>query len=407
MAFYPVNFQPLGQEANPLSSMNMAQEMLKQQIQNQFMPQEMMSEIQKNQLANQLSQIKMPYAGPQAAAELAAAQAQPGLIGAQTGDEWAKAKLANAQAQWEPTTAQAAYLGGLGKLQQANYLNNPTTAFTRVINNPAAEALIGSNKTVGTNATNAMNSIISRAAPNTGYSPLSVSFNNGVPALSGGTQSPMQQGSASQNPISPQDIANVQDAANSSVVRKTTTAQIMNQRLFDQSAQNMMDQVSQSLPNILKFTGAQGTAGLWKNRIAGMMNMATDPGYQDYYNFTHVQVPAVANEIRRQLGGNATIEETKLMTSLTDPLTWDSNPQLAASQWNQLINTTKANRRALVQSQGQLVKTMQSQNAADSENQNNSSSLVRVQAPDGTVLKVPSNTVDQMLKDHPDHKRIG
>ena len=74
------------------------------------------------------------------------------------------------------------------------------------------------------------------------------------------------------------------------------------------------------------------------DKALSQMQQDTPEQYQKYYNFTRVTAPALANEMRRTLGGQASDKEIQIMGSVANPLTWDSNPKLAMGQWDALKN---------------------------------------------------------------------
>jgi hypothetical protein len=60
------------------------------------------------------------------------------------------------------------------------------------------------------------------------------------------------------------------------------------------------------------------------------------PEYTEFYNFTHVQLPFIAEDIRRALRTSITPEMQQYINNFSDPIKIDSNPELAISSWNTL-----------------------------------------------------------------------
>lgn len=161
-----------------------------------------------------------------------------------------------------------------------------------------------------------------------------------------------------QSPSSPtpQNVQSAQDVASSDVIAKTVPKDIQKQRYYAQSVDNMLNQVAPIMPQITKFAGAVGKYGSTVDKYASAFNLqANDPDYQTFNNFINTQAPLISNEMRRAFGGQATDTEMKTMGNLANPIYWKSNPTLALSQFNSLVNTLKANDKALVQSQSQTL----------------------------------------------------
>ncbi len=125
MPIFPSYFQPpTFQESNPfLSGMQagagigsefdrqalMMQQARQAQIQNQYLPQTMQQQLLSSQLANQKAQNVLPYAAPQAAAELQVTQAQPNLLNAQAMNQRAQASMAPSEIEKNRATASDSY----------------------------------------------------------------------------------------------------------------------------------------------------------------------------------------------------------------------------------------------------------------------------------------------------------
>jgi hypothetical protein len=132
------------------------------------------------------------------------------------------------------------------------------------------------------------------------------------------------------------------------------TSQQLQQMTYDNSAQNMLQQVAPQLDQIKQYAGLKGTGQLVSDRLKAAFGEA-DPRYQSYNNFTRVQAPLVVNEIRRAFGGQATDAERSVMDQLVKPNYWDSNPSLAPAQMQALADSLHANTRAISQSKSQNV----------------------------------------------------
>lgn len=120
----------------------------------------------------------------------------------------------------------------------------------------------------------------------------------------------------------------------SEVVKKGITAAQANQRLYADAFKTIEDQIDPHIANVVKFSGIRGKTEAEKDKLLMSMGSSkTDPAYQDYVTFMNTELPTLANEFRRQMGGQATDYEGKQMNLILNPDSWDRNPELALKQW--------------------------------------------------------------------------
>lgn len=275
-------------------------------------------------------QGKMPLEQAQAVAQ----RALPGLYAAEAANDYsnvplhqAQAALAQAQIPYVPLNAQARYMQGMGRLLPYSQVG----MVARMMNNPTFQAMVANNPQNAQKYTNVMQSVLN---------------GNGVAGL------PFNM-SVAQQPVSASDINAVQQAAGSDYLKKTTPQNILSQRYYEQSVDNLINNVNPQMPLITQFAGIAGRSKMNADKFAASMNMQTSPAYEAFNNFTHVQAPLIANEIRRAYGGQATDSERQVMDSLANPTYWANNPTLALSQWNSLIGSLRTNAAALSQNPAQ------------------------------------------------------
>lgn len=197
----PSYFQPLSfQQASPMvsgmeagsniaanNSMNMLRNMQAAQtgIQNAYLPSSLAQKLQSQKLANALAQSKLPFAAPQAQANLdltgaqtglvqgqasaipsqiALQQAQTGLVGAQTGLAGANTGLVNAQTQIMPFNA-------LGKVDPVSQLLYSHMLLQRMFGGNGAPPITSNNGGM----------TIQSTAPQMGSMQNATSLPNGIP----------------------------------------------------------------------------------------------------------------------------------------------------------------------------------------------------------------------------------
>jgi hypothetical protein len=333
----PMYFQPLSfQEANPyLTAIQTGQA------------------IRSQALKNQLSQIQNQYTPAEYQANIGLTQAKIPLTNAQTG-------LTNAQTQFYPLTAQGGYLKGMGDYLRGMYLNNPAMWASRFQNNPAFQSMVANNPGLASQYTNLMAGSLnspSISMPTALNNPQAMQPNPSAPPA--GNIGLPSDASDPNNLVSPPDISNVQNAANSEYIKKTTPGPILNQRYTEQSAENMLNKVAPDMPEIAQFAGLAGKANMTADKYAAATNTLSDPSYVKFNNFVTTQAPVIANDIRRALGGQATDSEQRVMGNLANPVYWKTNPALAISQFNSLVDILRANAKAITLSPSQNINALQ------------------------------------------------
>lgn len=373
MAVTPMYFQPLSfQQASPITSgMQVGSEVMANAFKNALLRQQTQSQQIQNQWMPQIN------------------QADIGLKGAQTG-------LANAQAQWFPVTAQAQLYNGLGRMGMAN--NGITSNFIKWLASPDGIAYAQKNPDV---VKNAIASIDRTGAMAAGGMPMLGGILGGMPNTNMGMQSAQQPSmqiqapagaspqqlpqppgqvaqlnqqlgglaqngdptaamlAGAQQPSNQNTIAAMQDAMNSSLQSKTVPKPILQQRLFAQSADNLLKQVAPDMATITQFAGAAGKLNLTLDKYAAATGQQSSPEYLKANNFLTTQMPIIVNEVRRGLGGQATDSEREEMKNVSNPVFWKNSPQAALSQFNSLVSSLSEVNKALVQSPSQTVGSLQ------------------------------------------------
>lgn len=243
----------------------------------------------------------------------------------------------------------------------------PQYALIKAAQNPIVQKLLNSNKDLATRYATAIAQLAAAAqnpsgnipAPNTsngatsdnstipGANPVS-----GAPPISQPQAAQIVAANNSTPTITADDISKLQDTAGSEAIKKTVPANIQTQRYFSKSADNLMQQIPWD--KLGGYAGLAGKLGITGNRALASMNGVTPQDYVAYNNFIHTQLPALANEIRRSLGGQATNEETELMNNMVNPVYVDNNFPQVLSQVQALKNSLEANKAAIFASPQQI-----------------------------------------------------
>lgn len=322
-----------------------------QQIVNKYLPQKSASENLSLQLGNQQQQIINKSLPQKIQLELQ------------------KAQITN---QLAPYTALGQYYGGIGKLQQSSLSGNPAYIVSRMVNSPAVLSMAATNPDFARNLSSTIKNITQNAANATGSIPGGMANNIPMidpqtmqqvknisdqvdavhqqnPQLAQQSQPPAvltpeqhhaMQVAINTNPDNPDELQSFQTAMGDALLKHTTTAQIMNQRQYGSILDNLFDNAEQTIPSVSQYAGLVGKGKKGIDALASSVGN-TSPTYSNYLYFTRTLAPAISNEMRRTLGGQATDNEQKIMSSLANPAYWDSNPTQAKKQWDMLVNMYK------------------------------------------------------------------
>ena len=368
-----------------LQNQSKQQMIAEEAIRQKYLDPTLQEALQQQKYQTQIMAPQAQYAPQTTLADLMYKQAQTPNLQAQTGlinqqskyygpKTMAEIGEANARTSTMPYTALGQYYGGLGKVGMANYYNAPSTRLSRLLNTPemlsliqtnpqVAEAVLGglastvdtaggmgqgggsqSTLPAGGNAFEQVRSLFPTASqiPGSTLSPAA--------SLPQGMQMPQQQPQAQQitaqqpstqppnrQPIkvTPQDISAVQKNVADVLEKKTTTANILNQRQYAVILDGLFSSADGLMPSVVQYSGIVGKG---KKGIDALKSAFGDTSqeYQDYLLFTRTTAPNLSNEMRRVLGGQATDYEGKVMKNLSDPNYWDSNPQQAMKQYQYL-----------------------------------------------------------------------
>lgn len=369
----------------------------------QYAMPEAQQQLLKDQLSNQILQPQAQYAPQMTLADLALKQAMPGYYGAMGQEALSKiplnqaqANMANAQIPYLPYQMMGKYYQGLGQYMA----HGPASLAVRMQNNPAFQNYVANNPQAQANYAGLMGSALGNqiSVPGLpGMPPMKINasqnpnqnIQNGVPSAYGA--------------VNPSDINSVNNAVQNSYIKSAFTPQQLQQITYENSADNMFNDVAHDFPAITKFAGLAGHAGMTASKYGSAFGLQTDPDYTKFIDFTQTKAPLISNEIRRAFGSQATDTQTEELNKLVNPVYWDKSPQIALSQLQSLYGALKANSRAITQPKnvnlaqaiGSINKSSPIPNFKTTLNKN--SNRVRVKSPDGTVGTVSKDNLNDFL----------
>jgi hypothetical protein len=208
----------------------------------------------------------------------------------------------------------------------------------------------------------------------------------------------MQQVSPGSHPTD-QNVKDFQEYASDATLRKTKTANQINQMQYATNLDKLLAQGSELMPSVSQYAGVPGKLKLASDRAQASIG-TVNPEYSDYLKFTRATVPMAAGEIGRTLGKQATNEMTKILTEVADPNYWDSNPDLAMQQWNWIVQTFQG-----IKGKGGINQALSASNtdirkelASGGQQSQQQVGKVMVVSPDGKKGYIPASQVDEAMK---------
>lgn len=158
-----------------------------------------------------------------------------------------------------------------------------------------------------------------------------------------------QQGVGSQPQLNQSPI---QESAKDALIKQTVPAQIQNQRYYAATAGTIYNQANQFMPEVAKYAGAKGSFNNLIDKI-GSSAGEDDPTYSALLQYKQL-MPLLGNEVRRQIGGQASDAETKILNEVTSPSLWNKSPAYILRMWQNLGNLMNNTSRVLKKSQSEV-----------------------------------------------------
>ncbi len=132
------------------------------------------------------------------------------------------------------------------------------------------------------------------------------------------------------------------------------TNQGLNQQRFAATVDALIDKAEPNAKSAVKYSGLIGKGRGTVEKAASLLGGEGSPDYQNYLNFTRVDVPSIASEFMRQMGVNASDEQKRLYLQVVNPVEWDTNPTQAYKRWQHFIELSKTATKAISSTPGQL-----------------------------------------------------
>lgn len=312
-----------GQSLPIFQGVQSGQDLLRQYLQNQAMrqqnqvaPQLAQSLLRQREMQNQLSEARLPLLQEQLRAQQIANEQAPRMLDLKNrGLDISERRLG----------MQEAY----NKLQRDKMTSLMGNMLTRLSNTPGGQALIENNPDFVRN-------LLQGAVGASGQ------FANPDAMMGQQMQQPMMQdiGQQQQSPlasaITDDQVRAAQEATGDVLAKKRTDQSTRNQKRFSMVLNNIVGKREDDLPRLFdKFVGA-------KNKPAYLAGIKRgDPDALAFRSFLMTDIPQIANELKRTMGGQATDQETKLMESIVNPNWWFGDGRQALSQWNSFLDNNR------------------------------------------------------------------
>ncbi len=214
---------------------------------------------------------------------------------------------------------------------------------------------------------------------------------------------------AAQNQIAGASTPQSRDVAKSYVIKGTETAAQQNQTLYGETFNALTKMADPLMPSVVKFAGLAGQAGKKMDQFVTGAGITADnnPDYANYLKFTRTVAPAMANEFKRMLGGQATDQETKIMDNLTNSAYWDSNPQIAMEQYNLMKDVGRTQSGVLGETPSQLKENAREQGSQSSDTAQQNSSAPKIDQKDLTDANISATAQKYNMTEAEVRQRLG
>jgi len=168
-------------------------------------------------------------------------------------------------------------------------------------------------------------------------------------SLMGGAPTATQPGSPYLPPAVPnQNNSNIQDVSQNILDNNMYSPQQKQQIAFENSANNMFNQLKPTLPSVASYSGLKGQATLAADKASAALGLPTSPAYQNYLNYQTAALPLKA-DLSRALGERSTDASAEALNELVDPIKYNLTPKQVLGKWQQLMDTMHQNTLAITQ----------------------------------------------------------
>ena len=150
------------------------------------------------------------------------------------------------------------------------------------------------------------------------------------------------------NPLSP-----ASSGIYNSMLKSQNTAQGLNQQRFAATTEALVKNAEPNARAAFDYSGVLGKGQGSLDKVSQIFGKDS-PKYNQYVQFTRVDVPTIAGELMRELGVNATDTQKKMYIDLINPLSWDQNPKAAQERWKHFLKTVKTVGKTISSSPSQI-----------------------------------------------------
>lgn len=163
---------------------------------------------------------------------------------------------------------------------------------------------------------------------------------------------PSQQPQEQQQGVPLEEIKRAQDATQSSLLKKTSTAQILNQRQYSGLLDDLIARTTPNMEIAIKaYSGLAGTKRLKKDQANSLLpGGVVTPELIAFNKVKNVATKFLANEVTRSLGESHNIATAEEMRKLANPIYWTKNPELALAEWKEFVDNSKTVSKSLSKS---------------------------------------------------------
>jgi hypothetical protein len=137
------------------------------------------------------------------------------------------------------------------------------------------------------------------------------------------------------------------------MLKRQNTAQGLNQQRFAATTEALIQNSAPKAKAAFDYSGMLGSGKGSLDKVGQILGV-NKPKYNQYVQFTRVDVPAIAGEVMREMGVNATNEQKKMYIDLVNPISWDQNPKAANERWKHFIKTAQTVAKTIAKSPAQI-----------------------------------------------------
>ncbi len=184
------------------------------------------------------------------------------------------------------------------------------------------------------------------------------------------------------------------------MIKSQNTAQGINQQRYAATAENLINKADENAKAATEYSGLLGKGQGSMQMVAQLFKGTANPKYEKYIKFTRVDVPAIAGEVMRELGANATDMQKQMYIDVVNPTAWDTNPKLALARWEHFKEMSRTVGKSVGSSPSDIRQTLKNAGQPASPGQSVSPQVSAQQPPaSGGSFKLPSFKTQKDFQD--------